>query len=161
MGKGLLKGGGKGLVRGIPYAGALLGAGMEFAEGGLTMESAGRAALSGGLGFLGGAAGTALLPGAGTIGGAVGGSMAGDALGNLIFGEREDTELAMGGIVTKPTKALVGEAGAEAVIPLDKLMAEFKEMRAILTQIANREGTVYLDGTKVGTAMAMSTYKTQ
>ena len=71
----------------------------------------------------------------------------------------EDTELATGGIVTKPTRALVGEAGAEAVIPLDKLMAEFREMRAILTQIANREGNVYLDGTKVGKAMAMSTYK--
>jgi len=70
-------------------------------------------------------------------------------------------ELAIGGIVTKPTNALVGEAGAEAVIPLDRLMSEFREMRAILTQIANREGTVYLDGTKVGTAMAMSTYKTQ
>jgi hypothetical protein len=87
--------------------------------------------------------------------------MLGDYLGNKIFGEREDTELAIGGIVTKPTRALVGEAGAEAVIPLDKLMAEFKEMRAILTQIANREGTVYLDGTKIGTAMAMGTYKTQ
>ena len=70
-------------------------------------------------------------------------------------------ELAVGGIVTKPTNALVGEAGAEAVIPLDRLMAEFKEMRAILTQIANREGTVYLDGNKIGTAMAMGTYKTQ
>jgi hypothetical protein len=68
---------------------------------------------------------------------------------------------ANGGIVSRPTNALIGEAGAEAVIPLDKLMAEFREMRAILTQIANREGTVYLDGTKVGTAMAMSTYKTQ
>jgi molybdenum-dependent DNA-binding transcriptional regulator ModE len=66
-----------------------------------------------------------------------------------------------GGIVNRPTNALIGEAGAEAVIPLDKLMAEFKEMRAILTQIANKEGAVYLDGTKVGTAMAMSTYKTQ
>jgi len=66
-----------------------------------------------------------------------------------------------GGIVTKPVKGLVGEAGPEAIIPLDKLMAEFREMRAILTQIANKEGAVYLDGTKVGTAMAMSTYKTQ
>jgi hypothetical protein len=159
LGRGLGKGLGKGLVKGIPYAGALLGAGAEFAEGGLTMESAGRAALSGGLGFLGGAVGSAILPGAGTIGGAVGGSMAGDYLGDLIFGERE--EMANGGIVTRPTRALVGEAGSEAVIPLDKLMAEFKEMRAILTQIANKEGTVYLDGTKVGTAMAMSTYKTQ
>ena len=109
--------------------------------------------------YTGGAAGSAILPGAGTIGGAVGGSMAGDYLGDLIFGERE--EMATGGIVTKPTRALIGEAGSEAVIPLDKLMAEFKEMRAILTQIANKEGAVYLDGTKVGTAMAMSTYKTQ
>ena len=66
---------------------------------------------------------------------------------------------AEGGIVTKPVKGLVGEAGPEAIIPLDKLMAEFREMRAILTQIANREGNVYLDGTKVGKAMAMSTYK--
>ena len=69
--------------------------------------------------------------------------------------------LAEGGIVNRPTNALIGEAGAEAVIPLERLMAEFKEMRTILIQIANREGTVYLDGTKVGTAMAMSTYKTQ
>jgi hypothetical protein len=178
-GKGLLKGGGKGLLKAgakkIPYLGALLGAGMEFADGGFNLESVGRAALSGGGAFLGGlggaAAGGALGLGTGgigaaaipalTLGGSAGGGMLGDYLGDKIFGEREETELATGGIVTKPTKALVGEAGAEAVIPLDKLMAEFKEMRAILTQIANREGTVYLDGTKVGTAMAMSTYKTQ
>jgi hypothetical protein len=69
--------------------------------------------------------------------------------------------LAEGGIVNRPTNALIGEAGAEAVIPLERLMAEFKEMRTILTQIANKEGSVFLDGTKVGTAMAMSTYKTQ
>jgi hypothetical protein len=31
--------------------------------------------------------------------------------------------LAQGGIVTKPTAALIGEAGAEAVIPLDKLQS--------------------------------------
>ena len=29
--------------------------------------------------------------------------------------------LAEGGIVTRPTQALIGEAGAEAVIPLDKM----------------------------------------
>lgn len=159
LSRGLGRGLGKGLVKGIPYAGALLGAGAEFAEGGLTMESAGRAALSGIGSISGGLLGSAILPGAGTFGGAVGGGMLGDYAGDLIFGKRE--EMANGGIVTGPTRALVGEAGAEAVIPLDRLMSEFKEMRAILTQIANREGTVYLDGTKVGTAMAMSTYKTQ
>jgi hypothetical protein len=169
MGKSLFKGGGKGLLKGgakrIPYLGALLGAGMEFADGGFNLESAGRAALSGGGAFLGGLAGGIGGLGAASIplgiAGGIGGGMAGNYLGDKIFGEREDTELAIGGIVTKPTKALVGEAGAEAVIPLDRLMSEFKEMRAILTQIANKEGTVYLDGTKVGTAMAMSTYKTQ
>lgn len=156
---GLGKGLGKGLVKRIPLAGAILGAGMEFAEGGFNTETVGRAALSGLGTFGGGLLGSAVAPGVGTFAGGVAGGMAGDALGDLIFGERE--EMATGGIVTKPTRALVGEAGAEAVIPLDKLMAEFKEMRAILTQIASREGTVYLDGTKVGTAMAMSTYKTQ
>lgn len=155
--RGLKRGLGKGLLKGIPYAGTLLGAGMEFAEGGFSAETIGRAALSGLGGFGGGALGSLIAPGVGTVAGGVGGAMAGDALGDLIFGERK--EMAAGGIVTKPTRALVGEAGAEAVIPLDKLMAEFREMRAILTQIANREGNVYLDGTKVGKAMAMSTYK--
>ncbi len=88
------------------------------------------------------------------------GEMSTPNLTNAIAGEGA-MAFAEGGIVTKPVKGLVGEAGPEAIIPLDKLMAEFKEMRAILTQIANKEGAVYLDGTKVGTAMAMSTYKTQ
>jgi len=136
--------------------------------------------VAGGLGsVLGGAIGTAVGGPVGTLVGSLGGEWllknligafpdAAGALGSVItplFGSsnegEKETALATGGIVTQPTRALVGEAGAEAVIPLDRLMAEFKEMRAILTQIANREGTVYLDGTKVGTAMAMSAYKTQ
>jgi len=32
-----------------------------------------------------------------------------------------DMPMAEGGIVTKPTRALIGEAGAEAVIPLDRM----------------------------------------
>ena len=133
--------------------------------------------VAGGLGaVLGGAIGAAAGGPIGAIAGSLGGEWllktiigqfpdAAGALGSVITplfgGDGKETALATGGIVTQPTRALVGEAGAEAVIPLDRLMSEFKEMRAILTQIANREGTVYLDGTKVGTAMAMSTYKTQ
>jgi hypothetical protein len=163
MGKGLLKGGGKGLTRLIPGAGALLGAGLEFAEGGFTLESAGRAALSGGLGFLGGAAGTALLPGAGTVGGAVGGSMLGDYLGDAIFGEREEppAEDFIYRPGQKPMKfrkddvvvggtSLGGGSNGEVITLLKELVAAVKS-----------GGDVYLDGTKVGTAMAMSTYKTQ
>ena len=65
--------------------------------------------------------------------------------------------LAKGGIVSKPTRALIGEAGAEAVIPLDKLYAKFDELLAAV----NSGGNVYLDGTKVGTAMSVSNYKMQ
>jgi phage-related minor tail protein len=36
--------------------------------------------------------------------------------------------MATGGIVTGPTRALVGEAGPEAVIPLDKLYAKFDQL---------------------------------
>ena len=133
--------------------------------------------VAGGLGaILGGAIGAATGGPIGAIAGSLGGEWllkniigqfpdAAGALGSVITplfgGDGKETALATGGIVTQPTRALVGEAGAEAVIPLDRLMSEFREMRAILTQIANKEGAVYLDGTKVGTAMAMSTYKTQ
>lgn len=69
----------------------------------------------------------------------------------------EMPKLARGGIVSKPTKALVGEAGTEAVIPLDKFYAKLDELIAV----AKQGGNVYLDGNKVGTAMAMGTFKTQ
>jgi Flp pilus assembly protein TadG len=163
MGKGLLKGGGKGLARMIPGAGALLSAGLEFADGGFTIENVGRAALSGGLGFLGGAAGTALLPGAGTIGGTVGGSMLGDYIGDAIFGEKpeppaEDFIYRPGQKAMKFRKDdvvvggtnLGGGGNGEVITLLKELVAAVKS-----------GGDVYLDGTKVGTAMAMSTYKTQ
>jgi len=65
--------------------------------------------------------------------------------------------MAKGGIVNQPTNALVGEAGAEAVIPLDKLYAKFDELLAAVKS----GGNVYLDGTKVGTAMSVSNYKMQ
>ena len=73
----------------------------------------------------------------------------------------EPRKMATGGIVTKPTNAIVGEAGPEAVVPLSKLMQEFKEMKTYLAQIANKEGAVYLDSTKVGTALTLSTSKIQ
>ncbi len=158
-GKGL----GKGLARRIPYAGALLGAGLEFAEGGLNWETAGRAALSGLGTFGGGALGSLVAPGVGTFGGAVAGGMAGDALGNLIFGEKpeppaEDFIYRPGQKAMKFRKDdvvvggtnLGGGGNTEVITLLKELIATVKS-----------GGDVYLDGTKVGTAMAMGTYKTQ
>lgn len=95
LGKGGLKGIGKGLLRKIPMLGALIGGGMEIAEGGFNVESLSRAALSGGGAALGG-----LLGGIGGLGaasvplgiaGGIGGSMAGDYLGDKIFGERPES----------------------------------------------------------------------
>jgi hypothetical protein len=65
--------------------------------------------------------------------------------------------MATGGIVTQPTRALVGEAGAEAVVPLNEFYKKFDELIAVV----NKGGNVYLDSTKVGTAMAVGTYKVQ
>lgn len=162
-GKSFFKGAGKG----AGLFGILGSLGLDLAEGGLNWESLGRAGL-GGLGSLiGGGIGSLIAPGAGTIGGGIAGGLAGNWLGNKIFGEREtiptepETELAKGGVITKRTVATVGEAGPEAVIPLNQLMNEFKAMRDILNKIANKEGIIYFDTTKVGTAMTVGTYKLQ
>jgi hypothetical protein len=73
--------------------------------------------------------------------------------------------LAKGGIVTQPTKALIGEAGPEAVVPLNKQLNinldPLIEKVNLLISIVEKGGNVYLDGNKVGTAMAMGTFKTQ
>jgi hypothetical protein len=111
--KGAAKVTGKSLLKKIPVIGAAasgifaidraskgdwLGAGMELASGG-----------------------AALVPGLGTAA-----SIGIDAALIARDIHKENTEknipkLAKGGIVTKPTKALVGEAGPEAILPLDKL----------------------------------------
>jgi hypothetical protein len=58
---------------------------------------------------------------------------------------REIPEMAAGGVVTRPTLALVGEAGPEAVIPLSRL--------GPAPATIGRGGDVYLDGRKVGKVM--------
>ena len=53
-----------------------------------------------------------------------------DMASKIYTGEESQkvTRLAEGGIVTKPTQALVGEKGPEAVLPLEKLGAFFKKL---------------------------------
>ncbi len=54
----------------------------------------------------------------------------GKGISGLFGGNKDLPKLAKGGIVTKPTEAIVGEAGPEAILPLDKLgsfgIADFK-----------------------------------
>ena len=112
-----------------------------------------------------------IIPGAGTIIGGLLGGMGGSALAGLIadnvdltgFGKAvvdvlgPGKPMATGGIVTGPTRALIGEAGSEAVIPLKQFYEKLDE----LIHAVKSGGNVYLDATKVGTAMNVGTYKLQ
>lgn len=71
----------------------------------------------------------------GGIGNVIGGTIGGDLALN------PDVALAEGGIVTKPTRALIGEAGAEAVIPLEgnqMIGADMKETNALLQTLVSQ-----------------------
>ena len=73
-------------------------------------------------------------------------------------------KMAEGGIVTRPTVGLIGEAGQdEAVIPLNAFYAKIDQL--IQTQqntiLAIKEGKdIYLDSNKLGTAQNIATTKT-
>ena len=85
--------------------------------------------------------------------------------------EEEEGEigLARGGIVTSPTRALIGEGGEpEAVIPLSKAKSmgfggneKVIQLLERLISVVEKGGVVELDGNKVGTALGMVSYKTQ
>jgi hypothetical protein len=94
-------------------------------------------------------------------------------------------KLAEGGVVSKPTVALIGEAGPEAVVPLDQiaqespqtsttivesdnsdLKKELQEMKQLMASlisqipsIASRPITVELNGNKVGQALGQNAYR--
>ena len=107
-----------------------------------------------------GAAIGSVVPGVGTvIGAGIGGIL--DFANKQVLGEKGmiteslDTPMAAGGIVTKPTRALVGEAGAEAVIPLREFYAKMDE----LINVVKDGGDVIMDGRKVGTTLQLASYK--
>lgn len=87
-----------------------------------------------------------------------------DAIPPIEFGR---VEFAEGGIVNSPTNALIGEAGPEAVVPLndDKSMNVFsKSLEAkldILIAAVQQGGDVYIDGEKAGTTLVMGTNRLQ
>jgi len=70
-----------------------------------------------------------------------------------------DVELAQGGIVTGPTRALIGEAGPEAVIPLDRFERNRGLSRGDIKAIASavRDGAsqanINLDGGRVSSRL--------
>jgi phage-related protein len=76
-------------------------------------------------------------------------------------------KLAEGGIVDSPTNALIGEAGPEAVVPLnnDKSMNVYSTTLEAkldkLIDLVSKGGDVFLDGNKVGVTLALSNYRQQ
>lgn len=70
-----------------------------------------------------------------------------------------DVELAQGGIVTRPTRALIGEAGPEAVIPLDRFdrnrglsRGDIKAIAAAVRDGAS-QANINLDGGRVSSRL--------
>jgi len=69
---------------------------------------------------------------------------------------------AKGGIITRRIdNATIGEAGPEAVIPLNQLMSTFSQTNQILEQILHKEGYVSINSSKFGTGYSLGTFKVQ
>ena len=112
----------KPVLKRVPLVGGLLDFGVSLALG----EEVGRAAAKAIGATLGATLGSFLFPGAGTILGGIAGDILGGSVYNALKGgsaetgqDRSLTPFAAGGIITKPTASLMGEAGAEGVFPLE------------------------------------------
>jgi len=89
--------------------------------------------------------------------GIIGGGLTAGGVGAAMY-------MAEGGMVTGPTRAVIGEAGPEAVIPLNDntpLIKQANETNKLLREIASKQGTVKIDSTRAGTAFSMGTYQLQ
>ena len=73
------------------------------------------------------------------------------------FGQRADfgPKMATGGIVNRATSAIVGEAGPEAVVPLNEF---YKKIDELIVAVKSG-GDIYLDGQKVGNTLSTN-YRT-
>jgi hypothetical protein len=158
-------------MKSLGWIGALAGGGLDLYKHGFTGEGLGRAALStiGGIG--GGALGSIVAPGAGTFAGGVAGSMLGDYLGDLAFGKEQPKaedfisrpgqpiqrfradDIIIGG--TNPLGS--SDTGGNGGNMSTALINEVREMKAILTQILNKESGVYIDGNRAGRSMVLAT----
>jgi len=147
VGKGITKGLGKTLLKKIPGVGLLAGIGFGLQRA-LSGDLAG-----GGLELASGI--TSMFPGIGTAAslGIDSALIARDLKRQKTISQNnQDVPLATGGIVTQPTRALVGEAGAEAVVPLREFYAKMDELISVVKQ----GGDVFMDGAKVGRATVLA-----
>lgn len=84
---------------------------------------------------------------------------------NKDFGLPEALEFAKGGVVNKATNAIIGEAGPEAVVPLEnsELVKEMREIRKATQQLVRIIGdgktTINLDGRILAESTGLNMYK--
>jgi len=84
---------------------------------------------------------------------------------NKDFGLPEAMEFAKGGVVNKATNAIIGEAGPEAVVPLEnsELVKEMREIRKATQQLVRIIGdgktTINLDGRILAESTGLNMYK--
>jgi hypothetical protein len=146
--------------------------------GGATAGLIGGSAIGGG--GTGAMIGSAIGTGIGAAGQLIGipmpigmalGGMAGGYIGGMFDKDEEEAQIktsprdesigslramAEGGIVTKPTRALVGEAGAEAVIPLK----DFNDKLDKLINAVMAGSNIYIDGALLQKGMTLAAVKT-
>lgn len=168
-----------------------LEAGSNIAEGKGAGESLGRAALTGLLSFGGGALGSLIAPGAGTIGGGIAGGMLGDKLGDMLFGEKVQDAIINpdGGLRVSGPKGMFSLDKNDTVVAgtdLNKkgnntvdnssVVSELREIKNILRRTLDVDiemakgfsilstrpsNNMAFDVDKLGTIMNTNTYKTQ
>ena len=181
--KGGMKGGGKAMSRilGKTLKGnaltALAMGGIDavsnLSEGKGAGESIGRALISGLTSFGGGALGSLIAPGVGTVGGGIAGGMLGDKLGDMLFGEQAPQQVEDG--ITPSSKgpfAVTDRFGATAItakgdslavspnvnnasLDLTSMVNAINELKTTVTVLANRpiNSTIHIDGRAIGTAV--------
>jgi len=100
--------------------------------------------------------------------GGPGGALVGAGLGSMVGGflnpkEEDLPPMAKGGILTRPTKVLAGEAGPEAILPLkDNTVVDTKPIVDAINRLIDevkKGGNIYMDGQKVGVALAKNNYR--
>jgi len=84
---------------------------------------------------------------------------------NKDFGLPEAMAFAKGGVVNRPTNAVIGEAGPEAVVPLEnsELVKEMREIRkatqSLVRIIGDGKTTINLDGRVLAETTGLNMYK--
>jgi len=119
-------------------------------------------------GIMGGLATRSIVAAIGSItaasflSGPFGAALAGAAVGGLFAAINQGTQkvatLAEGGIVTQQMRPIVGEAGPEAVVPLDKFFGALDQQTRVLETIASKNTNFSIGPQKLGTGMSLYTY---